>query len=143
MILLLLAQMATFQFYVDQATERLGLPPVTVVESAKIPAAAGTDGTRIYIQPIIWTWKPSRNALRHLAYHEVCHIYLRHPQKAAVVDELAVLTAQTRRQQAEANECAFMYVDRRKNYTRKYWKAWMDFTNDHPFDWDASRRESR
>jgi len=139
---LLLLQMSVFQGWVDDAADRLGLPPQTIVEDPEMGSLAGTYGDGIiYVNPLLFAWNPNSKALRHLAYHEVCHVYLRHAEKAAAVrlKSRNLLGELQATHQAEADDCAMTYVLNYKR-TTKFWKAWMDFTNKHPFDWGNRRR---
>lgn len=117
-IVLLLLQMSTFQSWVDSATKELGIKPITVIESASLSGYAAANASTIYIHPLLVTRRPPSTVLRHLAYHEVCHVYLKHYGNAGLSRS---------RGQSEANECAmtmFFYGKRKDRYYRK-WNRWV------------------
>lgn len=123
MIALLLLQMATLQSWVDSATKELGIKAITVVESSSLSGYAAANDSTIYIHPLLVTRRPPSTVLRHLAYHEVCHVYLKHYGNAGV---------SFRRGQSEANECAMtqFFYGKRKDYYFKKWNRWI---YKHPF----------
>ena len=115
--LVLLLQMSAFQSWVDSATQALGIKQITVIESASLSGYAAANDSTIFIHPLLVTKKPPNRVLRHLAYHEVCHVYLKHYGK-----KLSVSRGQT-----EANECAmtqFFYGKRQDRYFHK-WNRWV------------------
>ena len=90
MLLLLLAQIAVaphtqgvevFQSLVDEAAIELNIPSPTVVEgvmSDPAPGAAYYPTNNIWIHPLVFINRAPWEAQRWMAYHEVCHIALRH-----------------------------------------------------------------
>lgn len=78
MILVLLLQAMTLQDWVDVATKDLAIKPVTVVETARLSSPAATDGSKIYVHPLVRRERFPAGVLQFIAYHEVCHIALKH-----------------------------------------------------------------
>lgn len=122
-IALLLLQMSLFQTWVDMATRELGIKPITVIESSRLSGYAAANDSTIFIHPLLITRGAPSLVLRHLAYHEVCHVYLKHYGRNL-----------TKRQgQDEANECAmtqFFYGKKRRD---RYFRKWNRWVWENPF----------
>lgn len=132
LIAMLLLQMTSFQAWVDHATLRLGIKSITVVESTKLSGYAAASDSIIYIHPLLVTREPPSRVLQHLAYHEVCHVYLKHYGRGFSVS----------RTQNEANECAmtmFFYGKRKDTYFKR-WNRWI---YEHPFPMINGRQPIR
>jgi predicted metal-dependent peptidase len=126
---LLLLQASLFQTWVDNATRDLAIPSITIVESASLSTYAAVNDSTLFVHPLLFDRNPPNDVLRHLAYHEVCHVYLRH---------YGQVETRKRQHQDEANNCAmtmFFYGKRQNRYYRK-WNRWVW---EHPFDWNAVR----
>lgn len=124
---LLLLQMSLFQSWVDNATSELAIPKITVIESTRLSNFAAADDKTIFVHPLLITRNPPNDVLRHLAYHEVCHVYLRHYGR---------VQTRPRQHQSEANECAmtmFFYRAGKRHRTDHYFRKWNRWVWENPF----------
>lgn len=69
---------ALFQKMVDRVSRELNIAPVTVVKATG-PWGGAATMKRIYVNPLVLNRDFPASGLEWLAYHEVCHIALKHP----------------------------------------------------------------
>ena len=125
-MLLQISPMSLLQTWVDRATDNLGMKRLTVVESTRIGAYAATDGELVYVHPLFIERKPPQDVIRHIAYHEVCHVYLGHVRRDREWVPVSDRARAVRQDQLDADECArtkFFRGTRRTRHSRA-WRDW-------------------